>query len=257
MPSGLTTITRATRGSRSRRICELPVTSNATRSAANKLSRQHFQRLRRRRNPTRRTNLPDLADRDLTQIQAHVQPDRSTNRLHDQPPNVESTGEAAGNDTDGYVLAAQSGQVAGAATEKHGLEAHRPKRPAHTAFSQESPRPDHRNYATTTRLPVNAFSCPEKQHCDTQRAAQALIRAQPDPTLENGEPCSVIAPIRADRQPLRKRGAPSASLLLRTRRAMTARRRASFSFARKRKSCSAETLAAARQPPHLCDSYRP
>ncbi len=65
------------------------------------------------------------------------------------------------NDTDGYVLAAQSGQVAGAATEKHGLEAHRPKRPAHTAFSQESPCPDHRNYATTTRLPVNAFSCPE------------------------------------------------------------------------------------------------
>jgi hypothetical protein len=28
------------------------------------------------------------------------------------------------------VLAAQSGRVAGAATEKHGLAAHRPKRPA-------------------------------------------------------------------------------------------------------------------------------
>ena len=34
------------------------------------------------------------------------------------------------NDTDRYVLAAQSGRVAGAATEKHGLAAHRPKRPA-------------------------------------------------------------------------------------------------------------------------------
>jgi hypothetical protein len=34
------------------------------------------------------------------------------------------------NDTDRYVLAAQSGQVAGAATEKPGLAAHRPKRPA-------------------------------------------------------------------------------------------------------------------------------
>jgi hypothetical protein len=38
-----------------------------------------------------------------------------------------------------------TGQVAGAATEKPGLEAHRPKRPAQPAFSQKAPRPSRPN----------------------------------------------------------------------------------------------------------------
>jgi hypothetical protein len=99
-----------------------------------------------------------------------------------------------------------TGQVAGAATEKHGLEAHRPKRPAHTAFSQESPCPDHDKYAATTGTPCRAFSCPENQrpaaspqalpvrrHCDhvrveglavasgaTQRRQHAPMGVEPD-----------------------------------------------------------------------------
>jgi hypothetical protein len=66
-----------------------PVTSNATLSVGKRALSQHPKRLRHRRNPTRRADLPLLADRDLTKIQVHVQPDRSTDRLHDQPPNVE------------------------------------------------------------------------------------------------------------------------------------------------------------------------
>jgi hypothetical protein len=39
-----------------------------------------------------------------------------------------------------------TGQVAGAATEKRGLQlAHRPKRPAQPAFSQKAPRPSQPN----------------------------------------------------------------------------------------------------------------
>ena len=52
------------------------------------------------------------------------------------------------------------GKSQGRPPSKHGLEAHRPKRPAHTAFSQESPCPDHRNYATATRLPALHFHAP-------------------------------------------------------------------------------------------------
>src|ERR1019366_8614879 len=149
--------------------------------------RQHLQRLRRRRNPTRRAHLPVLADSDLTEIQVHVQPNRSTDRLHDIPPNVDEREKQRANDTDGYVLEAQSGQVAGAATEKHGLEAHRPKRPAHTAFSQESPCPDHDKYAGTTGTPCRAFSCPENQRPAACRN-RSRARARPEPVTASAKP---------------------------------------------------------------------
>ena len=38
---------------------------------------------------------------------------------------IDDVGEQWANDTDGFVLAAHPGPVAGAATEKHGLAAHR------------------------------------------------------------------------------------------------------------------------------------
>ena len=41
-----------------------------------------------------------------------------------------------------------TGQVAGAATETAGLEAHRPKRPAQPAFSQKAPRPSQPNLSS-------------------------------------------------------------------------------------------------------------
>jgi hypothetical protein len=54
----------------------------------------------------------------------------------------------------------------------------------------------------------------EKQHCDTQRAAQALTRA--DPTRSGKQRAAFgHSADSTDRQPSRKRGAPSASLLLR------------------------------------------
>jgi hypothetical protein len=59
-----------------------------------------------------------------------------------------------------------TGHVAGAATEKPGLEAHRPKRPAQPAFSRTplsqspEPKPD-AGCHTGARAPV---SCPERRH---------------------------------------------------------------------------------------------
>src|ERR1019366_1053255 len=152
--------------------------------------RQHLQRLRRRRNPTRRAHLPVLADSDLTEIQVHVQPNRSTDRLHDIPPNVDEREKQRANDTDGYVLAAQSGQVAGAATEKHGLEAHRPKRPAHTAFSQKAPVP-----ITTSTRPRQDFL---SMHFHATRTTSAEI-ARPDVIALSGRSNSRPRPSAATR----------------------------------------------------------
>ena len=56
-----------------------------------------------------------------------------------------------------------TGQVAGAATEKPGLEAHRPKRPAQPAFSQKAPRPSRPNLSRppdTTRPSGAQFHAP-------------------------------------------------------------------------------------------------
>src|SRR5918996_2758836 len=57
----------------------------------------------------------------------HLTNDCTTNHL---PNAVDEREKQRDNDTDRYVLTAQSGRVAGAATEKPGLAAHRPKRPA-------------------------------------------------------------------------------------------------------------------------------
>jgi hypothetical protein len=60
-----------------------------------------------------------------------------------------------------------TGQVAGAAAEKPGLQLdHRPKRPAPPAFSQKAPRPSRPNLSPppdTTEALARAVSCPEKR----------------------------------------------------------------------------------------------
>ena len=59
-----------------------------------------------------------------------------------------------------------TGQVAGAATEKPGLQrAHRPKRPAQPAFSQKAPRPSRPNLSPppdTTRALKQQFHAPRR-----------------------------------------------------------------------------------------------
>jgi hypothetical protein len=75
-----------------------------------------FEHLRRRLDPPRRAHPPGLADRDLAEIAVHVQPDRSPDRpAHDNLLASINGGEQRANDNDRYVLAAQPGQVAGAA----------------------------------------------------------------------------------------------------------------------------------------------
>ena len=72
----------------------LPSTSNATRSSAQALRKQ-LQPLRRGRDPTGRTHATVLDDRDLAEIQVHIQPDRPPHR---SPPRLRTltAGEPAG-----------------------------------------------------------------------------------------------------------------------------------------------------------------
>jgi hypothetical protein len=68
------------------------------------------------------------------------------------------------NDTDRYELKAQSRQVAGAAERKHGLEAHRAKRPTRLRSPNEGPCPGTTDaIAGAGRNLHRAFSCREKQ----------------------------------------------------------------------------------------------
>jgi hypothetical protein len=104
-------------------------------------SGEQLEHVRRRLDPPRRPHRPRLADRDLAEIAMHVQPDRST----DRPPHDNLLASMDGenqraNDNDRYVLAAQPGQVAGAAKkDKPALEAHRPKRPARLRSPRKPP----------------------------------------------------------------------------------------------------------------------
>jgi hypothetical protein len=103
--------------------------------------RQPLEPLRLGLDPTRRAHHAVLRDRDLAEIAVHVQPDRST----DRPPHDNLLASMDGenqraNDNDRYVLAAQPGQVAGAAKkDKPALEAHRPKGPARLRSPRKPP----------------------------------------------------------------------------------------------------------------------
>ena len=67
--------------------------------------RKQLQLLRRSLDPARRAHSPRLDDRDLAELQVHVQPDRSPERLHLVLLRVvDIGGEARANDNDGYAL---------------------------------------------------------------------------------------------------------------------------------------------------------
>src|SRR5215218_5219961 len=145
--SGLTTTTHSTWGSRIRATSQqLPVTSNATRIRRHQALRQHLQSLRRARHPSTGPDLAVLTDRDHAEVTVNIQADRGTDpprQRHPSPPTMRLTQREnqRDNDTDRYVLAAQSRQVAGAAERK--ARARSPSRiPAYPpAFSQRSPCP--------------------------------------------------------------------------------------------------------------------
>src|SRR4051794_3292787 len=161
---GLTTTTLATCGSRSATIAHAPPeTSNATRSSGPRLvasaasaSGELSTRPPSAPCPPRRSRPHRNHDARLTRslcpaLAPHTtSPDRHWENWW-------------ANDNDGYALAAQRGQSQGRPSKKHGLTAHRPKRPAHNV-PQESPRAritDH--YATRPGLRLNRFSCPEQR----------------------------------------------------------------------------------------------
>ena len=80
-------------------------------------------------------------------------------------------GEPRANDTDGYALAAQSGKSQGRPPSKHGLEAHRPNRPARLRSPREplsrstdrKPRLGH-NPHRMIFMPRAERDCPRRSH---------------------------------------------------------------------------------------------
>ena len=95
--SGLTTTTRSTCGSRIRATSQqLPVTSNATRSDASKLSAKHHQTLRRARHPSAGPHLALLADRDHAEVTVNVQADRATDPPRQSHPHLHRRNGRAG-----------------------------------------------------------------------------------------------------------------------------------------------------------------
>ena len=94
------------------------------------------------------------------------------------PPRRRRSGEPVGKRHRRIRARSATGQVAGAATEKPGLEAHRPKRPAQPAFSRRplsqsaEPKPAPRTTETLQR----AVSCPDKRHSQQAPAKTPPIR---------------------------------------------------------------------------------
>ena len=162
---GLTTSTCATCGSRIRAISHaFPVTSSATRSSGPRLRGEQLDLLGLGLDPTSRANLTILDDRDLTEIQMHIQPDRSHHNLLTLSSN--RTGDAVGKRHRRIRARSATGQVAGAANEKPGLKQHpssnEPACP--TCVLPESPCPGHPTLTRPSQnnSPQESFSCPEK-----------------------------------------------------------------------------------------------
>ena len=139
-----TTTTRATCGSKIRAISHaLPVTSKATRSSdprlcANSSSRSGVVSIR----PAERTT-PPSAIATSQNSRCTSKPIALPERLSPRPPLARRTsrrrsGQTTTTDT---RFEAQPGKSQGRPPNKHGLEAHRPKRPAQLAFSQKAPVP--------------------------------------------------------------------------------------------------------------------
>jgi putative transposase len=98
----------------------------------------------RRRHPARRTNLPVFADRDLTELAMHIQTDRTSHpsrhsHLHSC---VVGVGEPAGQRHRPIrAPPLNPGKSQGRPNEKHGLEAHRSKRPTRLRSPKQGPCP--------------------------------------------------------------------------------------------------------------------
>ena len=187
MSSGLTTTTRRTCRSRILAISHAaPVTSNATRSSrprlcANSSSTSGEVLIR----PAERT-------RPASQI-ATSQKSRCTSNPIALPTDLLTTNLLASmdrrenqraNDNDRYVLAAQPGQVAGAANkDQPALEAHRPNRPARLRSPRKPLSQVTRPYGQDRTATFRArFSCPDPH--ERRRPARTRLL----PPGESGRP---------------------------------------------------------------------
>ena len=168
--SGLTTTTRSTCGSRIRATSQqLPVTSNATRSDDTRLCASNVKPSGVLGTRPAGAHLAVLADRDHAEVTVNVQSDRSTDPPRQRHPHLHQLVDVQrenqrDNDTDRYVLAAQSRQVAGAAERK--ARARSPSRkPAYPpAFSQQSPCPGSPDATAGPGQSLQrAFSCRERR----------------------------------------------------------------------------------------------
>ena len=136
---GETTITRATCASRIAR--DRPrVAGHLQRHPVARIEalREQLQLLGPGLDPARRSQPALLDDRDLAEVAMNIQrycPHLVLLTVDDR------AGEPVGKRHRRIRARSATGQVAGAATEKPGLEAHRPNRPAQPAFSQKAPRP--------------------------------------------------------------------------------------------------------------------
>src|SRR6478672_2810906 len=175
--SGLTTITRSTCGSRIRATSrQLPVTSSATRSDATRLwaSNVNPSGVLGTRPAVRTSPSWQIATTQKSRCTSRpiARPVHLRNATSHLPDAVDTQREnQRDNDTDRYVLAAQSRQVAGAAERK--ARARSPSRkPAYPpAFSQRSPCPGSLDAKAGPGQSLHgAFSCRERRQ--PRRATQ-------------------------------------------------------------------------------------
>ena len=119
--------------------------------------RQRRETIRRARHATDGADLPVLANRDHTEIAVHIQADRTTNpsrQRHLSPPSTvgltvsgRTSGTTTQTDTSSQL---NPGKSQGRPNEKHGLEAHRSKRPTRLRSPKKAPVPDEPESSTTT-----------------------------------------------------------------------------------------------------------
>ena len=180
MSSGETTTTRLTCGSRIRATSQqLPVTSNATRSDATRLSASVSKTLRVCSAPDQPSDDTVLADRDHTELAMNIQADRATDpsrRSQLSPPQLvlHRAGEPAGQ-RHRPIRAPRlnPGKSQGRPNEKHGLEAHRSKRPTRLRSPKKAPVPDRPNLRSEPDGPPN-----KQFHASRRGPAQGEISCQ-------------------------------------------------------------------------------
>ena len=126
--------------------------------------REQLQRLRCALDPPRRAQPALGDDRHLTDIAMDIQ----RYRPHPVLLSVDDERKPVGKRHRPIRARSATGQVAGAATEKPGLQAHRPKRPAQPCVPQKAPRPGPPNLSPPPDA-TGAFK--EQFHATTSRSA--------------------------------------------------------------------------------------